>query len=424
MDDNRSGPPGVSVGVVAEAVAGERRVALVPDTARRLVKAGMAVLVESGAGRHSWYPDDSYRDAGAQVVSRPEVLERSAVVVCVSRPPAGDLARLGAGQMVIGLLDPATGAEQLAMLAERGVTAVSLERIPRTLSRAQSMDALTSQASVAGYKAVLLAATEFGRYFPLLITAAGTSRPARVLVLGAGVAGLSAIGTARRLGAVVTGYDVRPETKGEVESLGARFLELASVGPAGGTGGYARALTAEEQNAQQLELESLLPSFDVIITTAAVPGRRPPVLVSAAAVARLRPGTVVVDMASGPLGGNVEGSSPGRTVVTAGGATVIGAADLASSVPTAASDAFSQNMAAVLGLLFRDGAASIDLDDEVTAAVVVTHAGRLVRPAFPTSPTSPTSAPLPPSGVPAPDPGSDAADAERTRESDEPITAV
>lgn len=384
MEDNRAG---VSVGVVAEVQAGERRVALVPDTARRLIRDGMSVAVEAGAGERCWYPDDAYRDAGAQVVSRPEVLERSEVVLCVSRPPSGDLARLGAGQMLIGLLDPATDPDDLTAMAQRGVTAVSLERMPRTLSRAQSMDVLTSQASVAGYKAVLVAATEFGRYFPLLITAAGTSRPARVLVLGAGVAGLSAIGTARRLGAVVTGYDVRPETRGEIESLGARFLELTSVGPAGGSGGYARALTAEEQKAQQLELESLLPSFDVIITTAAVPGRRPPVLVSAAAVDRLRAGTVVVDMASGPLGGNVEGSSPGRATVTGAGATVIGAGDLASTVPTAASDAFSQNMAAVLRLLFKDGAPSVDLDDEVAAAVVVAHAGRLLRPAAPPPPT-------------------------------------
>ncbi len=417
MDDNNAGTPTAQVGVLAEVGPGERRVALVPETARRLARGGMSVLVESGAGDRCWYTDDAYRDAGAMVAPRPEVLARSKVLLSVARPPAADLARLGSGQMVIGLLDPTTEPEQFEALAEQGVTAVSLERLPRTLSRAQSMDVLTSQASVAGYKAVLLAATEYGRYFPLLITAAGTSRPARVLVLGAGVAGLSAIGTARRLGAVVTGYDVRPETRGEIESLGAKFLELSSVGPAGGTGGYARALSPEEQAAQQRELESKLASFDVIITTAAVPGRRPPVLVSASAVERLRPGTVVVDMAAGPLGGNVEGTAPGRSTVTASGATLIGAGDLASSVPTAASDAFSQNMAAVLGLLLKDGDSSIDLDDEVTAALVVTHAGRLTQPAG----ASPTPGPDAEGGPGNADHRDHSDDA---RESDEPVTAV
>ena len=369
----------VTIGVLAETGAGERRVPLVPDSTRRLVKSGLSVLVEAGAGTRAWYPDDAYRDAGASIVGRREVLERSDVVLAVSRPPVDDLLRLSSGQMVLGLLDPASEPDLFSDLARRGVSTLSLERLPRTLSRAQSMDVLTSQASVAGYKAVLVAATAFGRYFPLLITAAGTSRPARVLVLGAGVAGLSAIGTARRLGAIVTGYDVRPETRGEIESLGAKFLELKSVGPAGGTGGYARALTADEQKAQQEELESLLASFDVVITTAAVPGRRPPQLVSATAVRAMRPGTVVVDMASGPLGGNVEGSVPGSSLVTANGVTVIGAADLAATVPTAASDAFSQNMTAVLGLLVKNGRLAVDPEDEVTAAITVTHGGRLMQ---------------------------------------------
>ncbi|HET9075695.1 MAG TPA: NAD(P) transhydrogenase subunit alpha [Acidimicrobiales bacterium] len=407
MDEDAARAPAATVGVLAEIRPGERRVALVPDGARRLIRAGVGVVVEAGAGWGSWYPDDSYRDAGAAIGPRSEVLERSQLVLVVSRPPAEDLRRLRSGQIIVGLLDPAGEPTLFSDLAAAGVTAVSLERLPRTLSRAQSMDVLTSQAGVAGYKAVLVAATEFGRYFPLLITAAGTSRPARVLVLGAGVAGLSAIGTARRLGAVVSGYDVRPETRGEIESLGARFLELKSVGPAGGAGGYARALTADEQRAQQDELESLLPSFDVIITTAAVPGRRPPVLVSAAAVDRLRAGTVVVDMAAGPLGGNVEGSAAGRSTVTAGGVTLIGAGDLASSVPTAASDAFSQNLSAVLGLLLAGGRPTVDLADEVTAAVVVTHAGRLLQEIAP-------RADQPAATRPSTD----------TEEPDEPVTAV
>jgi NAD(P) transhydrogenase subunit alpha len=251
------------------------------------------------------------------------------------------------------------------------VVAVSLEALPRTLSRAQTMDVLTSQASVSGYRAVLLAAGAYPRYLPMLITAAGTSRPARVLVLGAGVAGLSAIGTARRLGAVVTGYDVRPETKTEVESLGGRFLELKSVAAAAGEGGYARALTAEEQQAQQAELEAQLASFDIVITTAAVPGRRPPLLVPATGVARMAPGSVIVDLACGPLGGNVEGSVAGQTIETKGGVTVIGVPNAAADVPGASSDALSSNLSAVLGSLIKDGQLALDPDDEVHAAIVV-----------------------------------------------------
>lgn len=414
-----------TVGVLAESAPGERRVSLVPDGARRLAKSGLSVVVETGAGAQAWYPDQAYRDAGATVADRQEVLERAGLLLTVSRPPDEDLRRLRAGQVVIGLLDPASDPGLFAELAGRQVSALSLERLPRTLSRAQSMDVLTSQASVAGYKAVLVAATAFARYFPLLITAAGTSRPARVLVLGAGVAGLSAIGTARRLGAVVTGYDVRPETRGEVESLGAKFLELKSVGPAGGTGGYARALTPEEQHAQQQELESLISSFDVVITTAAVPGRRPPQLVSATAVGLMRPGTVIVDMAAGPLGGNVEGSAAGSTLITGNGVTVIGASDLASSVPTAGSDAFSQNMSAVISLLVKDGRLAVDLEDEVTAAIAVTHAGRLLQPAAP----PPGSGPPPPANRTGREatatPSPTGADSEtETKEPNESVTAL
>ncbi|HMC38539.1 MAG TPA: NAD(P)(+) transhydrogenase (Re/Si-specific) subunit alpha, partial [Acidimicrobiales bacterium] len=231
---------------------------------------------------------------------------------------------------------------------------------------------LTSQANVTGYHAALVAASTYKRYYPMLITASGTSRPARVLVLGAGVAGLSAIGTSRRLGAVVTAYDVRPEAKGEVASLGARFLELGAVGPASGEGGYARPLTPDEQAAQQAELESHLGSFDVVITTAAVPGRRPPQLLSAGGLDRMGPGSVVVDAASSALGGNVAGSVPDRTVVTAGGVTLIGLAHAPSDVAGAASDALSANYTSLLGSLIRDGELTIDPEDEVHAAIVVT----------------------------------------------------
>jgi NAD(P) transhydrogenase subunit alpha len=361
-----------AVGVLGDEREGERRVPLVPDNAGRLVRAGMAVLVERGAGSRAWYPDEAYVAAGSTVVSREEVLDKGQILLALARPPDPDLSRLRAGQTIIGLLSLSGDRALVADLARRGVVAVSLERLPRTLSRAQSMDVLTSQASVAGYKAVLVAADAFGRFFPMLITAAGTSRPARVLVLGAGVAGLSAIGTARRLGAMVTGYDVRPDTREEVESLGARFLVLESVASASGEGGYARELTADEQRSQQHELQSHLPSFDIVITTAAVPGRRPPLLVPAEALSAMKPGAVVVDMGSGPLGGNVEGSVPGETTTTAGGVTVVGASNLAASLPTAASDAFSHNMLAVINLLVRDGELVIDLEDEVQAAIVAT----------------------------------------------------
>jgi NAD(P) transhydrogenase subunit alpha len=227
-------------------------------------------------------------------------------------------------------------------LAEAGVTAISLDLIPRTLPRAQSMDALTSQANIAGYKAAVLAADTFGRFFPLLITAAGTARPARVLVLGTGVAGLQAIGTARRLGAVVSAYDVRPETKTEVESLGATFIELTSVGPASGEGGYARALTEEERQAQQDELAGHIARHDVVITTAQVPGRQPPLLVTADALKSMAAGSVIVDMGASALGGNVAGSQPGQTVVTENGVTVVGAGSLPSTMPAAASAMYAR----------------------------------------------------------------------------------
>lgn len=361
-----------SIGVLADHTEGERRVALVPDGARRLIRAGRAVLVEAGAGTRANYPDGAYRDAGATVLSRAEVLDKADILLSVSRPPDSDLRRLHAGQVLMGMLDPQSDPAVFEELRVRGVGTISLEQLPRTLSRAQAFDVLTSQAGVAGYRAVLVAATAYGRYFPMLITAAGTSRPARVLILGAGVAGLSAIGTARRLGALVTAFDVRPETRTEVESVGGRFLELSAVGPAGGEGGYARALTPEEQQAQQAELESHLGGFDVVITTAAVPGRRPPLLVSAAGLQRMAPGSVVVDLAAGPLGGNVEGSVPGSSIETPGGVTVIGIRDGATEVPGAASDALSSNYSSVLASIVHDDELRIDPDDEVHAAIVIT----------------------------------------------------
>ena len=369
----------MKVAVVKEDEPGERRVALVPETIPKLVAAGVEVLVESGAGGAAWFPDSTYAAAGATIVSGPELYDQADVILTVTRPGLGAVSRLRAGQAVFGLLAPLVHPELAQALADQGVTAVSLDGLPRTLSRAQPMDALSSQANVAGYKAVLVAAETYGRFFPLLITAAGTARPARLLVLGAGVAGLQAIGTARRLGAVVSGYDVRPATKTEVESVGATFIELTSVGSAAGEGGYARQLTDEERRAQQDELTGHIARHDIVITTAQVPGRRPPLLVTEDALKAMGPGSVLVDMGASALGGNVAGSEPGQTIVTDQGVTIVGAGNLPASVPTAASNAYSRNVSAVLLHMVRDGTLAVDLDDEIQAGVVITHGGKVVQ---------------------------------------------
>src|SRR5215472_12107062 len=337
----------MKVAVVKDNAPGQRRVALVPETVPRLTQAGLEVLVEQGAGDRAWFPDSAYSEAGASILKTNDLYATADVLLMVTRPSEDQLGKLRRGQTVVGMLSPLTDPELAAQLASRGVTAVSLDGLPRTLSRAQSMDALTSQANVAGYKAALIAATAYGRFFPLLITAAGTARPAKLLVLGTGVAGLQAIGTARRLGAQVSGYDVRPASKGEVESLGATFIQLTAVGDGAGQGGYARELTAEERQAQQAELTAHIARHDVVITTAQVPGRRPPLLITEDAVKAMAAGSVILDMGASALGGNVAGSVPGETVVTENGVTIIGAQNLPSSVPTAASNAYSRNISAL-----------------------------------------------------------------------------
>jgi H+-translocating NAD(P) transhydrogenase subunit alpha len=371
----------MKVGVLEETTPGDRRVALVPEMVGRLHGAGLDVLVQSGAGDGAWFADSAYAEAGASIVSRDELLAEADVVVGISRPEERVTSALRAGQALVGLLNPLVDPAFAAAMAARGVTAISMDGLPRTLPRAQGMDALTSQANVAGYKAALVGAAAFGRFFPLLITAAGTARPAKVLVLGTGVAGLQAIGTARRLGAVVSAYDVRPQPKTEVESLGATFIELTSVGPAAGEGGYARALAEDERQAQQAELAGHIARHDVVLTTAQVPGRRPPLLVTDEAIKAMAAGSVIVDMGAGPLGGNVSGSVPDTETVTENGVTVIGAGSLAATVPTAASAAFARNVSALLLHMVADGDLAIDLTDEIQAGVVITHDGAVVHPA-------------------------------------------
>ncbi|MGH3463275.1 MAG: NAD(P)(+) transhydrogenase (Re/Si-specific) subunit alpha [Kribbellaceae bacterium] len=363
-----------TVGVVRERGPVEHRVALVPDTVGKLRAAGLEVVVEPGAGAGAWFTDDDYRAAGATIGAAGQ----ADVVLCVASPdPATDLRP---GQLLLGLLEPLQHLELVRQWADGGVTTVSLDLLPRTLSRAQPMDALTSQANVAGYKSVLLAAAAYCGYFPMLMTAAGTVRPAAVLVLGAGVAGLQAIGTARRLGAVVTAYDVRLDSRAEVQSLGARFLDLSAVGSGAGAGGYARQLDEDERKTQQRQLAEQIARFDVVITTARLPGREPPVLVTDQALAAMRPGSVLVDLAAGELGGNVARSVPDATVVLGNGVTVIGAGNLASTMATAASNAYARNVTALVSELVRDGVPVVDLDDELQAAVVVTHQGSIVNP--------------------------------------------
>jgi len=369
---------GMKAAVVKETAPGERRVALVPDAVAKLRPAGIEVLVERGAGDGAWLADAAYADAGAIILGAEELLEAADVILTVTKPSAATVSRLRAGQAVFGMLAPLTDPDLAAALASRGVTAVSLDRLPRTLTRTQPMDALSSQANVAGYKAAVVAASEFGRFFPMLITAAGTARPAKVLVLGAGVAGLQAIGTARRLGAVVSGYDVRPASKSEVTSLGATFIELTAGVSAAGEGGYARELTAEERQAQQDELLGHIARHDVIITTAQVPGRRPPLLVTEDAVKAMSAGSVIVDMGASSLGGNVAGSRPGETIVTGNGVTIIGADNLPATMPTAASNAYSRNISALLEYMTSGGVLAIDTSDEIQAGVVITHGGRIV----------------------------------------------
>jgi NAD(P) transhydrogenase subunit alpha len=341
-------------------------VALVPEAVAKLKASGIDVVLERGAGIAASFPDEAYGEAGAEIAD--EVWGADGVVK-VHKPNAEELQRLGEGQLLVGFLEPLTDAAGIETLTQRGVTGFAMESIPR-ISRAQAMDALSSQATVSGYKAVLIAAERLPRFFPMLMTAAGTVAPAKVLVLGAGVAGLQAIATARRLGAVVAGFDVRPAVKEQVESLGATFLELGVRGEET-AGGYARELTAEEQQRQQDELAERIPDYDVVITTALVPGRPAPKLIPAAAVSRMRPGSVIVDLAA-EAGGNAEVTVPGE-VVERDGVTVVGLLNLPSSMPFHASQLYARNVTALVQHLAPNGELTLDWDDEITAGACVTR---------------------------------------------------
>jgi NAD(P) transhydrogenase subunit alpha len=341
-------------------------VALVPDAVSRLAGSGFDVVIERGAGVAASFPDDAYEAAGASVSDSPWDAE---AVVKVRKPSADEAQRLRAGQVLIGFLEPLTDHVGIERLAERGVHAFAMESIPR-ITRAQSMDALSSQATVSGYKSVLLAADKLPRFFPMLMTAAGTVAPAKVLVLGAGVAGLQAIATARRLGAVVAGFDVRPVVREQVESLGATFLDLGIVGEET-AGGYARELSAEEQGRQQAALEERIPDYDAVITTALIPGRAAPRLIPGSAVAKMRPGSVIVDLAA-EAGGNCELTEPGE-IVERDGVTVVGLTNLPSTMPYHASQLYARNVSSLLQHLAPAGELALDWDDEITAGACVTR---------------------------------------------------
>ena len=364
----------MKIGVPKESLAGERRVALVPEAARGLVKGGLEVGVEAGAGDSAFFSDAVYIDAGAKVTDAATALGSDAVLK-VQPPTPDEVGRLRAGAVLISFLQPATNADVVSALAKQKVSAFSLDLVPR-ISRAQSMDALSSQAGIAGYKSVLLAANHLPKFFPLLMTAAGTVAPARVLVMGAGVAGLQAIATSRRLGAVVEAYDVRPAVKDEVHSLGATFLELPLEAQEG-TGGYAREQSEDFLRRQRELIGDRVAASDVVITTAAIPGRKAPILVTADMVRRMRPGSVIVDLAA-ETGGNCELTKPGE-IIQVGGVTIDGTRNLPSMMPVHASQLYSKNVSTLLLLLVKDGTLKLDFNDEIVKGACVTYDGAIVN---------------------------------------------
>jgi NAD(P) transhydrogenase subunit alpha len=378
----------LTVGIVAEASPNERRVAMVPSALSVLNKAGAApgveLIMQSGAGAQAGYPDSEYAEKGVRLAATREEVFQSADVILQVRTPganpetgAADLAQFRRGQTVIGFGEPLTAVEAARALAERGVTFLAMELMPR-ITRAQSMDALSSMATIAGYKAALMAADNLPRMFPMLMTAAGTVAPARVLVIGAGVAGLQAIATARRLGAVVSGYDIRAAVKEQIESLGARFVVLQLEGAAEEKSGYAKAMSEDFYRRQREALANVLAEQHVVITTAAVPGKKAPVLITREMAARMAPGSMIVDIAA-ERGGNCELTRPGE-VVEAGGVRIFGPLNLPSTIPYHASQMYAKNIATFLKYLIRDGKLVLDREDEIVRETLVTHAGVVVHP--------------------------------------------
>jgi len=365
------------IGVPTEIEPGERRVALVPETVARLVKAGTAVRVQRGAGHAAAFVDAAYEAAGATLApDAAGVFGEADLIAKVQRPNDAELKSMRAGQVLLAFLSPLGDPASVERYAKQKITALSMDAIPR-ITRAQSMDALSSQANIGGYKAALLAAEHLPRFFPMLTTAAGTVAPAKVLILGAGVAGLQAIATARRLGAVVSGYDTRAVVKEQVQSLGASFLELDLGVDAAGAGGYAKALTPEQETRQQELLAQHVATIDVVITTAAVPGRRAPLLLTEAAVVAMKPGSVIVDLAA-ETGGNCALTKPGEVSV-AHDVTIVGTTNLPSTMPYHASLLYSRNVYALLQLLIKDGALNLDLGDEIVKGTTLTKDGEILH---------------------------------------------
>ena len=364
----------MKIGVPKETMPGETRVGLVPETVGRLAKAENTVVVERGAGTASSFTDDAYEKAGAQIVDNAYDAE---LVAKVQRPTDEEIGKLRSGTVLIAFLQPLTNHKLVDQLARAGVTALSMDAIPR-ITRAQPMDALSSQATVSGYKAVLLAAAALPKFFPMLTTAAGTIAPAKALVIGAGVAGLQAIATARRLGAVVEAFDTRPVVKEQVQSLGAKFLEIDLGESGAGAGGYAKELSEEAHKKEVALLAKAARENDIVITTAAIPGRKAPVLITRDMIPTMKPGSVIVDLAA-ETGGNVEGTEAGKTIVV-NGVTIIGQLNLPASMPFHASQMYSRNIASLLALMLKkDGTFNLDMTDEVVKGTVITKDGEVVH---------------------------------------------
>jgi H+-translocating NAD(P) transhydrogenase subunit alpha len=377
----------VRIAVPRETGSGEMRVALVPESISRLVRAGVEVVVERGAGATAFLDDAAYEKAGARLADAGELLEGATVVTRVRRPTDEELAAIPPGALLVALLQPAADDPSLARLGERGVTALALERVPR-ITRAQSMDVLSSQATVAGYKAVLLGAAELDKFLPMLTTAAGAIAPARVFVIGAGVAGLQAIATARRLGAVVSGFDIRAAAAEQVQSLGATFVatELAS-GDAETAGGYAKQQSEDEQERTLRAIAGHIREMDLVVTTAQIPGRPAPLLITQEMVATMRPGSVIVDLAA-DTGGNCELTRPGETVEV-GGVRILAPANLAATLPLHASQMFSRNVLTLLQHLIRDGELHLDLDDDIAGPMCVARPATAAAPPAAAEPSVP-----------------------------------